>query len=390
MNLTDRSRFLATLLGDAGACTSLAEFRLQILERLRRLVGCDGGLLRPGERWTGSKALYVQDDARFTDVYVSNAARFAPELGRWCTLSRGGTAFIDTEVYSERDRDRMAAYGEMMRPHGIRSILACPLTIAGAIGGLIFLFRRGSAARFHADSAVAATRLLPALALADRFLETAFAHGRPTATARGASRSADGFDALGPREQQVASLMAHGLQSKEIAALLGSSPHTVHAQTQRVFDKLGMHGRTQVALLTQRLGLAAPASASAADPMLASFGALLHRSLARRFGDDVTSVAVPQVPWAASPRPSPPGAPPAGAADRVAGLGARERQVADLVTRGLTSRAIAERMGTSFHTVRSQTRRIYEKLGVEGRTALALALASTPERAPGSPDSPFE
>jgi DNA-binding NarL/FixJ family response regulator len=355
---------MATLLGHAGACTSLAEFRLQILEDLRRFAGCDGALLRPGERWAGSRTLYVNEDCRFTDVYVENAARFGPELQRWCALSRGAEAFIDGDVYESRQQDRMAAYGDMIKPHGIRSILACPLTVAGAPVGLVFLFRRGSAARFPTQTAAVATRLLSALALTDRLLETAFARGRPMASARPASPGDAAFEALGPREQQVAALMAHGLQSKEIAALLGSSPHTVHVQTQRIFDKLGLHGRTQVALLTQQIGLAAHAAAGG-DPMLASFGALLCRKLVRRFGDP------------AAPAPA---APPAG--DRVTALGARERQVAELMARGMTSRAIAALIGTSFHTVRAQTQRIYEKLGVRGRTGLALLLS-------GSTDSPF-
>jgi DNA-binding NarL/FixJ family response regulator len=361
MPVADRSRFLATLLGYAGACTSAEEFRRQVLTDLRSGVGCDGALFRPGPRWAGSRALYLDEDARFTDLYVQHAARFGPELTRWCTLSRGREAFIDTEIYGGHEQSRMAAYAEMMRPSGVKSLLACPLVVDGETVGLVFLFRRGRAAPFPASAAAAASAILGPLALADALVSTAFAHGEPRGPAPPGDE--DPFGALGPREQQVAMLLAQGLQRKEIAALLGSSPHTVQAQTGRIYDKLGLRHRAGMALLARRLRLL---ETRAADPVLSSFGALLCRGLSRRFGD------------AAAPAPTPAPASPPGTVS----LGPREREVADMVVQGLTSEAIAARLGTSFHTVRSQIRRVYEKLGVRDRASLALQL--------GRPDSPFE
>ncbi|APR86161.1 Hypothetical protein A7982_11510 [Minicystis rosea] len=378
-HLTDRSRFLATLVDYAGACSSLAEFRLQILTDLSRSAGCDGALFRPGERWAGARPLYVNDDSRFTDIYVSNASRFGPELRRWCELSRGRRAFIDNEVHSDAQQQRMATYREMMHPERIRSILACPLVEGGSTVGLIFLFRRGQGSAFPGDTALAATRLLSALAIADRIVDMAFRRGRPLPRDARPAAPEGGFESLGAREQQVAMLIAHGMQNKEIAELLGSSPNTVHTQARRVFDKLGLHGRTQVALLTKEIGLLGRATPTE-DPMLSSFGALLCRRLARRFGDH----ALP-----AEGISDPPAEPEQG----LSALGTRERQVAELVLGGLTSREIARHMGTSFHTVRTQTQRIYQKLGVRGRTELAVLLSGTEraERAGGrSSDHPFE
>ena len=369
-HLTDRSRFLATLVDHAGACESVASFRLQILADLSRSVGCDGALVRPGARWAGARPLYVNDDSRFTDIYVDNASRFGPELRRWCELSRGRRAFIDGEVHSNEQQQRMATYREMMHPEGIRSILACPLVACDGPVGLIFLFRRGRGSTFPGDTAVAATRLLSALALADRIVDMAFRRGRPLPPEARPATPGGGFESLGAREQQVAMLIAHGMQNKEIAALLGSSPNTVHTQTRRIFDKLGLHGRAQVALLTKEIGLLGR-STSTDDPMLASFGALLCRRLSRRFGDH----ALPAE--SLSPRPAAPD-------QGLSALGARERQVADLVIEGLTSREIARRIGTSFHTVRTQTQRVYQKLGVRGRTELAVLLSGA-GRAGGAP-----
>jgi DNA-binding NarL/FixJ family response regulator len=52
----------------------------------------------------------------------------------------------------------------------------------------------------------------------------------------------------------------------------------------------------------------------------------------------------------------------------------REREVATLAARGLTSREIAETIVVSTRTVENHLQRAYEKLGVGGRSQLAAAL----------------
>jgi DNA-binding NarL/FixJ family response regulator len=54
----------------------------------------------------------------------------------------------------------------------------------------------------------------------------------------------------------------------------------------------------------------------------------------------------------------------------------REREVATLAARGLTSREIAETIVVSTRTVENHLQRAYEKLGVRGRAELAEALGS--------------
>jgi DNA-binding NarL/FixJ family response regulator len=50
----------------------------------------------------------------------------------------------------------------------------------------------------------------------------------------------------------------------------------------------------------------------------------------------------------------------------------RELQVARLIATGLQNKEIAAFLGTSVDTVRKQTIRAYEKLGVSGRVALVI------------------
>ena len=53
----------------------------------------------------------------------------------------------------------------------------------------------------------------------------------------------------------------------------------------------------------------------------------------------------------------------------------REREVAELAARNLTSRDIAEQLVLSTRTVENHLQRAYEKLGVSGRRELPEALA---------------
>jgi DNA-binding CsgD family transcriptional regulator len=70
----------------------------------------------------------------------------------------------------------------------------------------------------------------------------------------------------------------------------------------------------------------------------------------------------------------------------VATLTARERQVADWLAAGKTDRDIAAILGCSHRTVQKHLQRIYDKLGVETRTAAVLRwLAASPGARPPRP-----
>ena len=55
-------------------------------------------------------------------------------------------------------------------------------------------------------------------------------------------------------------------------------------------------------------------------------------------------------------------------------LSNRLRQVATLVCRGLSNRAIAKKLGLTEGTVKVHLHAIYEKLNIHSRTKLAIAL----------------
>ncbi len=80
-------------------------------------------------------------------------------------------------------------------------------------------------------------------------LQEAVAYARRGRSRR--SRAASGWDSLTPSEQRVVSLVAQGLTNAEIAKQLFISVPTVKSHLNRVFDKLHLANRSQLAVLTR-------------------------------------------------------------------------------------------------------------------------------------------
>ncbi|MFO7310854.1 MAG: response regulator transcription factor [Bacillota bacterium] len=59
-------------------------------------------------------------------------------------------------------------------------------------------------------------------------------------------------------------------------------------------------------------------------------------------------------------------------AERFADLSLRERDVLRLIAKGLSNHEIAQRLFISPHTVKNHVSRIYQKLGVDDRTKVAI------------------
>lgn len=72
------------------------------------------------------------------------------------------------------------------------------------------------------------------------------------------SPGTDQADPLSMREREVLAMLALGCSNSQIADELYLSIDTVKTYVRRVFQKLGVHNRTQAAMLAQRYGLAPP------------------------------------------------------------------------------------------------------------------------------------
>ena len=70
-----------------------------------------------------------------------------------------------------------------------------------------------------------------------------------------------------------------------------------------------------------------------------------------------------------------------GGGSGLASLSGREREIAELVSRGRTNREIAAELFLSEKTIESHLTKVFAKLGVSGRVAVAEAVGR--ERDPG-------
>ena len=69
------------------------------------------------------------------------------------------------------------------------------------------------------------------------------------------------FDALTPRELEVALLLNQGLRQEAIARQLNLSAKTVNTHKTRLFEKLGIRDTIALARLVSQYGLADPSQA---------------------------------------------------------------------------------------------------------------------------------
>ncbi|MFT3762520.1 MAG: response regulator [Pseudoxanthomonas sp.] len=67
------------------------------------------------------------------------------------------------------------------------------------------------------------------------------------------------FDALSPRELEVAMLLTQGLRQEDIAKRLSLSAKTVNTHKARLFEKLGVHDGIALARLAAQYGVQDPA-----------------------------------------------------------------------------------------------------------------------------------
>ena len=77
----------------------------------------------------------------------------------------------------------------------------------------------------------------------------------------GVSEGASPFDALSPRELEVALLLNQGLRQEQIARRLCLSAKTINTHKTRLFEKLAIHDGIALARMASRYGLMDPANA---------------------------------------------------------------------------------------------------------------------------------
>jgi DNA-binding CsgD family transcriptional regulator len=232
----------------AHASVTREAFRAEALSRMARLLGFDAGIIYDPPTSPGAQGSVHGFDPWYWHHFAAEAQRLAPDsepLLRAATSCAGVS--LDTDVLDVATRSKLGFYSEIVYPVGVWQFLTLVLPRRGSSPAIAQLGRTGGFGSYRSAQIQAAERMVPILSLAESvFLQPPLAHTPAVHQA---------LDGLSPREREVATLIARGLQNKEIAALLGTTVNTVRKQSIRVFAKTGSHGRLALALLMRRSGL---------------------------------------------------------------------------------------------------------------------------------------
>jgi DNA-binding CsgD family transcriptional regulator len=179
-------------------------------------------------------------------LYVEDMGHYQPSLNKSVQALRKEGIYIDNEVYSSTERRELPFYADIIAPQGISSQLIVGTYFHGAYRGTYYLSRHRPVNRFRSSTLDRIRPLLPALT----WVEIAASAPLGRAIAGQAAGSVDSPEStLGAREREVARLASRGLETKEIAALLGISPATVRNQLHMIYQKLDVSNRAELAFV---------------------------------------------------------------------------------------------------------------------------------------------
>jgi DNA-binding CsgD family transcriptional regulator len=244
MRLDELQRFANEII-DASRCLSGAQaFRSWALGRLRNFAAYDTAIYVPLSHPAGGPAVVNRNRAeyqRYYGLFLERPAHYLPGLDKGRVAAEaGGGAYVDTEVYTSRERDELPFFADIVRPQGISSQIVVAIDFHRRSRASIHLCRHGRVRAFAKDDAKLLSRVAPALALAQAAFDVAGVLESAPSTV---------LDRLSDRELTIATLVARGFSNRDIAALLGTSPNTVRNQLHGVFRKVQVRSRAQLGSL---------------------------------------------------------------------------------------------------------------------------------------------
>jgi DNA-binding CsgD family transcriptional regulator len=248
--MRDRRRwFRAEIVEAAQAAGDVHDFRARAMPILECLVGCEGVFWQDPAAVVGP-GYQVHSDADSLEFLrpaaermVQRAARYRASLDRAVTATlRDGWA-ITTDLYTGREREFDCLWQEVIRPARISHCLNGTIEYRGQPTSIVGFVRLGTSRPFSSAEVQFARSLGRDIGLVETALWKSRARPPPAVTDPGLALT------LTLRETEVAHLVAEGLSNKEVATRLGTSPDTVRKQTIRIYEKLCVSGRVQLARL---------------------------------------------------------------------------------------------------------------------------------------------
>lgn len=229
----------------AQSCPTGQAYIEQILELLEKTLGFDTAFATGPE--AGAPLVARNARRELTQLAARtlrySKTRYAADLLPVFAASEREGGCLDSDFYpSERARRQSVYYQEVLRPAGIRSMIQVCASWRGR--PLVRLnLNRHNGGRFRASDLERVLGLLPTL--------------EASLAARAANETTGEIPGLTRRELQVAELVARGLTTAQIGSVLGTSAFTVRNQLSRIFDKLGVDGRAELAAFVAARGIGA-------------------------------------------------------------------------------------------------------------------------------------
>lgn len=215
------------------------------MRQIRVLLVDDDPLVREG------LAMMLEGDGEIT---VVGQAGDGDEIPRGTSARSVDVVLMDLRMRRQGGLEATRRLREQADPPEV-----IVLTTFDSDHNVLEALRLGASGFLLKDSPPAAiTGAIRAVAAGEPILSPAITRrlmDRAAADATDHARARRTLSALTPRERQIVEALARGLSNAEIAAELHLSTATVKAHISRLFDKLGLNNRTQVALLAQDAGL---------------------------------------------------------------------------------------------------------------------------------------
>lgn len=234
----------------AADASSGAELGREVMTIVARLADCEVGSIlsaAPGQDWV------LQGQREDNEVLRRNHWRYATAMLPEELQRLTGSFCLDTELFARPRRERIGIYEDFMRPNHQAGFIARYWFMDGRLWGMGM---SRSSVQFGE--------------LERERLDAIFPHLRAALRAGallGGDRGSGDPWALTPAEEKVMSLVTRGLTNGEAARLLGISPNTLRNTLARVFAKVGVSRRSELAFIVGG-GAAAGSWSRGRDPEL--------------------------------------------------------------------------------------------------------------------------
>lgn len=324
----------------------------RVLQSLRRVMAVDAAFFATADPetllFTGARSEEPLGES--TSLFLDNEFG-CQDVNKFASLATSARHVASLDGATGRDRLSSARYRDIMRPLGLGDELRAALVVGSECWGYLCLHRTDHRLGFTAAEVTVLARIGPHIA-----------HALRQAVLR--TRFGGTGDAAGPGVVLLAndlSVVAITPQAEHLLSLIDKGPAANHPLP------VAVHA-VAVALAAVERGTASSTHLpSARIPTRAGRWLSVHASRLHGPGEDRIAVVLePSEVRATAPLML------------VAyGLSRREAEVARLVLRGTSTRAIADALHISGHTVQDHLKVVFDKVGVRSRRDLVGRLLGT-------------